>query len=319
MVKSRRWTKEEIIFLKDNYYGIGHKELGKKLYRTVSSIRSKACELGICERKKWSEKDSEYLIKNYNKNTLKEIANELNYCYETIFEKTKMLKLKPDYVHRIFPCHEDFFNKKNWSCELAYIVGLMLADGHISKYGGAHWSVAIALCDKDVIYKLKNVTGHKAGIYCRKLRSGKMYCRIEFSGRKIWQFFTELGMDHHKSYSAIWPIGLPNEYASHFLRGVFDGDGCVSFAQGIYPRVNVVGTEKVIKEVGVVFDNYNTIKKCTGKSSWVIWYSGLKAISFLNYIYQGSTEDIRMDRKYNKYLKALKWSRTRRKRFDKSN
>lgn len=316
---AKKWTKEENIFLKENYYTIDHKELSKKLCRTISSIRTKVSELGVSKQRRWSEKDSEYLIKNYNKNTLKEIGNELGYCSRTIFEKTKMLQLKPEYIHHVSCCDERFFVRENWSCELAYVVGLMLADGHISKYDSTHWSVALALCDKDVIYKLKNITGHKAGIYGRKLKSGKTYYRIEFSGRKIWQFFTGLGMNNHKSHSAMWPVGLPKEYVSHFLRGLFDGDGCISFAQGIYPRINIVGTEKVIKGVGNAFDDYNTIRKCTAKSSWVIWYNGLKAINFLNYVYQGSTEAIRMDRKYNKYLKALKWVEARRKKFDKSN
>ena len=43
---AKKWTKEENIFLKENYYTIDHKELSKKLCRTISSIRTKVSELG---------------------------------------------------------------------------------------------------------------------------------------------------------------------------------------------------------------------------------------------------------------------------------
>lgn len=313
----KKWTEEEILFLKENYYSLEAKKLSASLGRSISSIRTKFSKLGLCKLKKWSKKDSEYLIKNYDKKTLEEIAHKLKCCSRTIFEKSKILQLKPDYRHCVSCCNDTLFDENNWNPTLAYIVGLVLADGHVSNCN-IGYSVSIELCDRDVIYKLKNITEHKTGIYSRKLKSGKTSYRIVFSGRKVWQFFTALGMGHNKSHTAIWPIGLPSEYTNHFLRGLFDGDGCITLMSNMYPRVSIVGTEKVIKETGTVFVDYNTMQKHVAKSSWVIYYNGVKAINFLNYIYQGSTKGIRMDRKYTKHLKALKWT-GREKNFDKSN
>lgn len=202
----------------------------------------------------------------------------------------------------------NFFEK--WSPELAYVVGFFLADGHLSNYDKRkRYSVIFNNTDKDVIEKIAVVCDYKGKIYSiHDKRGGKnggyktMY-RIDFSGRRVWKFFRRLGFDSNKSQTAYVPIQIPEYLYSHFIRGVFDGDGGIIIKRGVYTihgTVDIAGTKKVVEFISRAVIHYNVVrfdKKC---NVYHITYCGRNAIEFLEFIYKNSK--IHMDRKYKVYM-----------------
>ena len=199
---------------------------------------------------------------------------------------------------------------KKWTPELAYVIGLFAADGHMSNYAVCGKKCVIfsnMTTDKDMLIKVANVCGYKNKVLDFKCGMS----RIQFAGDFIWQFFTDLGFTHNKTKFINVPEQLfirPYLY-EHFIRGVFDGDGSVCVRKRrihIYPDCNIVGHFNTINFIKNVYDYYSSFGPFS--TIYRINYSGKNAVRFLNDIYKDST--IHMDRKYKKFLSVKNWETT---------
>lgn len=202
---------------------------------------------------------------------------------------------------------------KQWTPELAYIIGLFIADGHMSNYkrcGKKNVIFSNITSDRDMLVKVAEACGYKNKV----LDSKNGMSRIQFAGDFIWQFFTGLGFDNNKTKFVDVPkqiFNRPRLY-SHFIRGIFDGDGSVCVRKRrlfVYPDCNIVGHFNTVNFIKNVYGYYNTF----GPHSTIhrITYSGANAVRFLNGIYQDST--IHMNRKYKKFLSVKDWETTCRR------
>lgn len=103
----------------------------------------------------------------------------------------------------------------------AWLLGLLWSDGNVYKN-----SVSVVSMDEQLIRDAASVLCLSNGVYQRK--DSKAWT-IRFTSKKMVEDLARLGMTAAKSLTVGWPIGLSPELEWHFLRGVFDGDGCVSF------------------------------------------------------------------------------------------
>ena len=71
------FTKEEIIFIKDNYENMSFTKIGKILNRNSGNIQQKVKEMGFVKQEKWSIKDIELLKNNFGKFTVDEISKNI--------------------------------------------------------------------------------------------------------------------------------------------------------------------------------------------------------------------------------------------------
>ena len=102
---------------------------------------------------------------------------------------------------------------------------------------------------------------------------------------------------------------MPDEYQFilHTIRGVLDGDGSISLSKNTgYPFARICGTKDVVNYITDYIGLHNTFHK-NSDINYTIQYTGMRAIKFLNFLYKDSIKQIRMDRKYNKYIKTLEW------------
>lgn len=74
--KRKRWTEEDILFLKNNYGVLTYKEMSEYLQWSVGGIRNKAVELGIISKtsRKWSKEEESILIENYHKMSIEDLV-----------------------------------------------------------------------------------------------------------------------------------------------------------------------------------------------------------------------------------------------------
>ena len=86
-----KWTKDENIFLIDNYRKFGIKKCSELLCRNTKSIQHEVCKLGLSINKEWSDKDISLLIDEYSKNNIKNLMILLNRSESSI-------RNKPDYI-----------------------------------------------------------------------------------------------------------------------------------------------------------------------------------------------------------------------------
>ncbi len=122
----------------------------------------------------------------------------------------------------------DFF--KTWSHDMAYVLGFFAADGSMLRNSrGAHF-IEFTVVDREVLLYIQKVTGSNHAIASRE-RGGncKTAYRLQI-GSAAW--FSDLGnhgFTQSKSRTLSFPK-IPKTYLKDFIRGYFDGDGCVFFA-----------------------------------------------------------------------------------------
>ena len=260
--------------------------------------------------KRFSVEEVKFIRDNYGRISTKEMAEKLGRNSNRGVENM-IHKLGLSANGRTCSPNVDISFFEDWSQELAYVVGFFLADGHMADYSKTRsYNICFSVIDKDIIEKIAKVCGYKYTVKKYIYGTTIMYS-INISGRLIWEFFESLGFTHNKTFTTRIPKQIPQELMHHFIRGVFDGDGSVCFNK-TYPQADIAGFKLFIDDVSKVCTKYNLIRKY--RRSFIIEYNGQKAIDFLNYIYKDST--IHMDRKYKRYLKALKWRNSRSSRTD---
>lgn len=114
----------------------------------------------------------------------------------------------------------------DWTDSNAWLLGMLWTDGWMVKGN----SVGIKSKDAEVLEHAKRILGTTADIKTVWTR-GKPYQQIQVASKGLADKLRSLGMHRAKSLSIEYPSALPEEYFWSFMRGVIDGDGCVSMFQ----------------------------------------------------------------------------------------
>lgn len=125
-----------------------------------------------------------------------------------------------------YKLNENFLD--NLDCqEKAYFLGIMYADGNIYNYKNSY-RCSLSQCEKykDVIYKIKEILDAEQPVYVKKTTGQLQYHLVLYNShlcRKLIQY----GCIPNKSLILRFPKNIPEELMPHFIRGYFDGDGCI--------------------------------------------------------------------------------------------
>ena len=292
-----RWTKAEIEFVKQHYK---RKETDWKLMlqnvkHTREAIVERAGYLGLSVKQaNWSGEEIDYLKSNYQTIKVKELTNGLNRTERAIrrfLSKKKIIKQIKWHKYKI---NHKFFSE--WTNESAYVLGLIASDGCVNE-GKNHYSVEISSNDKSM---LENV--RKLMQFTKNVEKSRETFRLRIDNPVIYQDIINKGITHRKSKTLKFPK-MPEEIQEHFIRGFFDGDGSIFRLKGkriivkftcFSPPFLEVLQEVLIQKLGV--------KKKKNHDGSIV-YSTKEALTILEWMYQNSIKETRLDRKYERYLK----------------
>jgi len=117
---------------------------------------------------------------------------------------------------------------------MAYVLGFFTADGNmLQNKRGAHF-IEFQINNGELLEKIREVFGSNHKITARKrCKNCKISYRLQIGSKTIFNDLEKLGLTPAKSKTIKLPK-VPRKYFSHFVRGYFDGDGCIS--HGIYDR-----------------------------------------------------------------------------------
>ena len=128
--------------------------------------------------------------------------------------------------------NSNFF--KTWAPEMAYVLGFFTADGSMIKNKRGTHFIEFDITDKNLLYRIRELLGSNHKITERHRGDNyKNSYRLQIGSKEIFNNLIELGMTPNKSKTIRLPR-IPEKYFSDFVRGYFDGDGCISY--GIYNR-----------------------------------------------------------------------------------
>jgi len=205
-----------------------------------------------------------------------------------------------------------FFN--DWSQDMAYVSGFIAADGNISDRGG----IQIHLSYKDIghLRKIKNtIEASNKIVVAYTVIGDKQYkkCIISFGSKYMSSSLVAIGIGPRKSLTLEFPK-IPYEYLSHFIRGYFDGDGCIASS---LINIDLIGTYSFLDTCAEIFYKECGVarikpKKKKDKNAFNIVYNTKNALKVLRFIYRDA--EIYLDRKFNLYQK-MEETRTNYKTF----
>jgi intein-encoded DNA endonuclease-like protein len=121
--------------------------------------------------------------------------------------------------------NHDFF--KTWTPEMAYVLGYFAADGSmVANARGAHF-IEFTSTDKILLSQVQRVI-ESTHTLAKRVRNPthKQQYRIQIGSKAWYSDLTQLGFVQSKSCVLRFPV-LPKKYRADFIRGYFDGDGCV--------------------------------------------------------------------------------------------
>jgi len=197
-------------------------------------------------------------------------------------------------------CTEEFF--RTLSPISAYWAGFIAADGCLNKRDNS-MRLGLSKVDRNHLIKFKNSIKTNANITeCKSNNS----VRIMICSEKLYNSLTDLGIKPNKSLT-INKVSIPKGLMSHFIRGVFDGDGSISGEKITHVQFMIAGNKPFLEQLQDTLIKKCELNKvkiypCTDSKAFRIQYTGSQIFRILEYLYKDSTIDTRLDRKYKKYL-----------------
>lgn len=205
---------------------------------------------------------------------------------------------------RTYVPNDDYF--KTWSNEMAYFLGFIAADGHLSVQNNL-LMVNIIEKDRHIIESMKKSMEYPGQIGIVKKKHGQNQVLLRMVSKEITQDLVNMGFTSNKTYDFEWIKGMPDEYVHHFIRGLFDGDGCIYInREKGYHEATLIGTYKLTEKIKQIYNDLhsNSYGHLTqrGNVQSLDFNGKYNALNFLNWIYKDSTPETRLERKYKLYL-----------------
>lgn len=276
-------------------------------------LKSNNVATRIGKKKVLTNEQELQVCKLYNENkTIRELSSIFN-CSNSviirIFKENNLISRKtgPKIKYII---DNNFFKEIN--CEAnAYFLGLMYADGHISKNLN-YMNIHLQSGDIDILEKFRDLISPNYKI--KKDKNGYIFFQI--CQTDIVKQLISLGCVPQKSLILKFPTCISDNLIHHFLRGYFDGDGCISFyTKNNHKRYSwdIVSTDYFCHSVEKIIKSQLNIncsfRYCGGEKSSSkgkittsrITIGGNNQVEvFLDWLYKDAT--IYLQRKHDKYL-----------------
>lgn len=180
---------------------------------------------------KWSEEILNFLVENYQTMEYKELSKITGIGYHSIRNKLQQLDLRKGRGRRRstndkYETNQDYFKIINSNS--AYILGFIAADGHISTDN--RYRLVIGLNEAD-IKTLDFIRSELCPTAQIKTYKKNRSVNLSISGKVLIKNLIDLGLDTKKSGLCNTVSYLPDKHRWDFIRGFFDGDGCITYSK----------------------------------------------------------------------------------------
>lgn len=196
--------------------------------------------------------------------------------------------------------NENFFDNID-SEEKAYVLGLIIADGCVSYFSKReNRSPVVSIClhknDSYLLEKIKELWGTDNKTYFSRNEA-----QIKAVSRQMADALGKYGVVPRKSFVTRFPYEVQEQYWPHLIRGIFDGDGCIS-KNGL---CSFYGSKRIVQEIQQVLFSKIDIPMhkviCRDKGAFSITFAAKKDVkAFYHYIYENAT--IWLERKRNRFI-----------------
>lgn len=251
--------------------------------------------------------------------TLKEVSECCGVSLQAIWcflKKNNIPTRTQSEAKRRYPINEHFFDIID-NEHKAYFLGFIYADGCNSPN---RYSVCINLQedDKEMLITFKNmIQPLKPLIFINKQHLRDMgkkdhnQYKLDIHSKHISQRMIELGVPQAKTFKLRFPEWMPENLQHHFIRGYFDGDGCMCISkrkqtQSTECTFSIVGINKFLRAIQKIMMKKLMLKrtkleqKNKYSSIYALRYGGAtNCLKIKNWLYGDAT--IFLKRKKDKF------------------
>lgn len=217
---------------------------------------------------------------------------------------------------------------KNWTREMAYILGYFSADGSMYRNPRGAYFIDFVSTDKELIENARRMfsSRHTISESLPNIHSNnKKRYRLQVGSKEMFQDLLNIGLTPRKSKIIKLPV-VPEQYFADFVRGNFDGDGCVKF--GLYTKkgrkkpspilvtqfssgskIFLVGLLKKLKECALIRGGCVYTKRDKKGENYSLQMSINDSFRLFDFMYKDAEENVFLRRKYNIFQKAKEYYR----------
>jgi intein-encoded DNA endonuclease-like protein len=206
-----------------------------------------------------------------------------------------------------YTLNHNYFDKID-NEEKAYFLGFLYADGNVI-------NKKVTLClqekDKHILDCFKNSLQYTGPITINnKTGNRQTQFKLVITSELLVKALNIHGVYPHKAFNLSFPANLPKNYYNHFIRGYFDGDGCIYIHQNktdylismIGPKIFLESIQTILVDsVKVNRTKLYNPKNCKENGLHTLTYQGRKnVIKIGDFLYKNAT--CFLNRKHSKYL-----------------
>lgn len=195
------------------------------------------------------------------------------------------------------------------TADKAYWLGFLYADGYVASNSNII-ELALNEADYNHVVLFQEAINNKNKLYYKTINNAsgtKSHCwKLSFKDKQMKEDLIKHGCGPKKSHEIKLP-SLTGYLMQHFIRGYFDGDGCILMSNRYTINItsgclNMLEQLKLYleNELGVTMKIYqdtrstSTYRLCCNRQE--------ESLNILKYLYNNSTEKNRLARKYEKFL-----------------
>lgn len=247
--------------------------------------------------------------------SLTETAKILGCCVQTLQKCLNKNNIKQ---HSDYGGRRNYYLEKNYfqyidTDEKAYFLGLLYADGNINKTLN---TCSINLIEKDKLIlekfiKYLNFTGKLKYINLTE-KGWNNQVNLTLSSKLFVSHLINKGCIPNKSLVLEFPTTklVNNNFLSHFIRGYFDGDGCICIPKSrTSPILSITSTKQFCEHLQKYLLSLNIVgyvRKHSKQSNCYVFYMQKKEdiYKLYNYMYQDS-KDLCLKRKQDIFIQLF--------------
>jgi intein/homing endonuclease len=206
---------------------------------------------------------------------------------------------------------------------MAYVLGFFAADGSmIQNKRGAHF-IEFNITDLELLEDIKGAlrSDHKISGRVRSGHNWKTLYRLQIGSKEMFRDLGRFGFSQDKSKKMRLPE-IPNKYLGDFVRGYFDGDGCVYFGthwardrkkkRYVFSTRFTSGSKSFLEDLKRSLSEYvhsgfivEKKRKSGELSGYELVFSNRDSFSLFELMYKNGRAKLFLDRKYSIFNKAV--------------
>lgn len=247
--------------------------------------------------------------------TEREISKKFDISLRQYYNLLKLNNIEQKSKVVRYKFNEDYFETIDTE-DKAYFLGFIVADGCIADKTN---TIKIVQKETDILYEFKRCVNSDGDVFTSKNRNISSF---SISSNKTKSDLGNLGIYSNKTMVVKYPT-IPDNLQNHFMRGVFDGDGCITLRtdkrdNNQRGQVNICsGSYDFIKEYYDKMVEYCNLSgrnkiRCPKGTYYVVDWGGLSDVEKIyDFLYKNST--LYLKRKKETFDKVVSITRDKNK------